>query len=191
MEGLTGHAPPALSETSLDGSPMDATASDAYAEHTVRADFERTPQLRASDADREAAADRLRIAAGEGRLEADELDERLSGVYGARWCSELVGLTSDITPPEATAVRPVFVQRRAARVNLFAVGSLLSGFFWFFWLGSLAAIPLGMVALKQIRESGGTQMGRSLALIGIALGFVGVLMLVAFLGLANLRADWD
>ncbi len=155
------------------------------------ADFERTPQMRASDADRDAAADRLRVAAGEGRLDADELDERLSRVYGARWCSELVGLTSDVTPPAAVAARPVFVQRRPTKVNLFAVASLLCGFFWFFWLGSLAAIPLGVVALKQIRDSDGTELGRGMALMGIALGFVGVLTLMGFIGLANLRADLD
>ncbi len=155
------------------------------------ADFERTPKMRASDADREAAADRLRVAAGEGRLDADELDERLSSVYGARWCSELVGLTSDITPPPATVVRPAFVQRSPTRVNLFALGSLCAGLFWFGWLGSLLAIPLGYVALKQIRESGGTQLGRSMALVGVALGFVGVLVLLAFLGLVTAGASWD
>ena len=38
-----------------------------------------TPELRASDADREQAADLLRHAAGEGRLTVEELDERLAG----------------------------------------------------------------------------------------------------------------
>ena len=155
------------------------------------ADFERTPRMRASDADRDVAADRLRVAAGEGRIDPDELDDRLSGVYGARWCSELVQLTSDVTPPAATVVRPVFVRRPATRVNLFAVGSLFSGLFWFFWLGSLAAIPLGYIALKQIRESEGTQLGRSMALIGVALGFVGVLTLLAFVGLLTRGVGWD
>ena len=147
--------------------------------------------MRASDADREAAADRLCVATGEGRLDADELDERLASVYRARWCSELVALTADVTPPAAVAMRPVFVQRRRAKVNLYALGSLLCGFFWFFWLGSLAAIPLGYVALKQIRESEGTQLGRSLALIGVALGFVGVLTLIAFLAVVDRLADWS
>lgn len=155
------------------------------------ADFERTPRMRASDADRDVAADRLRIATGEGRLDPDELDQRLSGVYGARWCSELVELTADITPPATAMTRPVFVRRPATKVNLFAVGSLFSGLFWFFWLGSLAAIPLGYIALKQIRESEGTQLGRGMALIGVALGFVGVLTLLGFLGLLTRGVDWD
>ena len=174
----------------LDGSTMDATTPDPYACLTVLADFERTPQMRASDADRDAAADRLRVAAGEGRLDADELDERLSSVYGARWCSELVELTSDVTPPAATALRPVFVQRPPAKLNMFAVASLFSSVF-FFGPGSLAAIPLGYVALKQIRESEGTQLGRSLALIGVAIGFVGLLFLLVGLGIATRGIDWD
>ena len=39
--------------------------------------------LRASDADREATAQRLHTAATEGRLDAEELDERLTAVYAA------------------------------------------------------------------------------------------------------------
>ena len=35
------------------------------------------PPMRASDADRERVAERLRSAAGEGRLLTDELEERL------------------------------------------------------------------------------------------------------------------
>ena len=154
------------------------------------ADFERTPQMRASDADREAAADRLRIAAGEGRLDADELDERLSNVYRARWCSELMGLTSDVTPPPAVAARPVFVQRPPAKLNLYAVASLAFSVF-FFGPGGFAAIPLGYVALKQIRESEGTQLGRGMALVGVALGFVGALMILAAVGFGLRGIDWD
>jgi hypothetical protein len=60
-----------------------------------------TPELRASDADREATAERLHAAALEGRLDAAELEERMSAAYAARWCSELAQLTADVTPPPA------------------------------------------------------------------------------------------
>jgi hypothetical protein len=40
--------------------------------------------LRASDADREAVAERLRQAAIEGRLDADELEQRLHVAFRAR-----------------------------------------------------------------------------------------------------------
>ncbi len=45
--------------------------------------------LRASDADREATVERLRVAATEGRIDPDELDDRLTAAYGSRWCHEL------------------------------------------------------------------------------------------------------
>ena len=51
---------------------------------------------RAGDADREAVAERLRIAAGEGRIELWELDERLGQAYGARTYGELAPLVADL-----------------------------------------------------------------------------------------------
>ncbi len=154
-------------------------------------EYERTPQLRASDADREAAADRLRIASGEGRIDADELDERLTAVYTARYCSELTRMTSDVTPAAVPVVRPVFVTPTVRKVNLYAVASLMMGLFWMGWFGSLAAIPLGHVALRQIRRSGGTQAGRRLAILGLVLGYVGLLSLLAFSGMMSRGLDWD
>lgn len=59
-------------------------------------DAERTPELRISDDDRHAAAEILREAAGEGRIDLDELDERLERVYAARTRSDLVPLTADL-----------------------------------------------------------------------------------------------
>jgi hypothetical protein len=54
------------------------------------------PELRASDADRERAADTLRRAAGVGRLTVDELDERLNAAYAARTRAELERLVADV-----------------------------------------------------------------------------------------------
>jgi Domain of unknown function (DUF1707)/Cell wall-active antibiotics response 4TMS YvqF len=54
------------------------------------------PALRASDVERERAADQLRHAAGEGRLTVDELDERLTRCYGAKTVGELAELTADV-----------------------------------------------------------------------------------------------
>jgi hypothetical protein len=59
------------------------------------------PALRASDADRERVADVLRDAAGDGRLDLDELDERLHAAYAARTHAELVPLTADLAAPDA------------------------------------------------------------------------------------------
>ncbi|HZE39926.1 MAG TPA: DUF1707 domain-containing protein [Stackebrandtia sp.] len=51
---------------------------------------------RASDADRQAVADRLRVAQNEGRLDLSEYDERLQQAYGAKTYAELDALIADI-----------------------------------------------------------------------------------------------
>ncbi|MCX5114831.1 DUF1707 domain-containing protein [Streptomyces sp. NBC_00378] len=61
-----------------------------------------SPELRASHADRDRVVDVLRIAAGEGLLTADELDERLETALSARTLSELTTLTADLPPVSAT-----------------------------------------------------------------------------------------
>jgi hypothetical protein len=142
-----------------------------------------TPDLRASDADRESTAERLRVAATEGRLDPEELEARLSAAYGARWCSELERLTVDVTPPAPPAAPPVFV-RAQARTNGFAIASLVLGLLWMWWLGSVLAIVFGHVALKQINRSAGTQSGRGLAIAGLALGYFGTLALLLVVAFA-------
>jgi hypothetical protein len=52
--------------------------------------------LRASDADRDAVAERLRAAAVEGRLEADELEQRLHVALRARTYGQLQQLLDDL-----------------------------------------------------------------------------------------------
>ena len=56
----------------------------------------RSSSLRAADADRDAVAERLRQAAVEGRLEPDELEERLHTALRARTYGELDRLTGDL-----------------------------------------------------------------------------------------------
>jgi hypothetical protein len=57
-------------------------------------------QLRVSDNEREQVAERLREAAGEGRLGLDELEERITAVYSAKTYAELEPITRDL--PAAT-----------------------------------------------------------------------------------------
>jgi hypothetical protein len=61
--------------------------------------------LRASHEDRDRVVDQLRVAAGDGRLTAEELDERVELALGARTYAELVPLTADL-PPSATPAVP-------------------------------------------------------------------------------------
>ncbi|NPC95784.1 DUF1707 domain-containing protein [Nocardioides sp. zg-DK7169] len=64
----------------------------------------RPPELRISDADRHRLAEFLREAAGEGRLEVDELEERLEATYAAKVYADLVPLVIDL--PGASSVVP-------------------------------------------------------------------------------------
>ena len=53
-------------------------------------------RMRISDADRHRVAEVLREAAGEGRLDLDELDERLGLAFAAKTYADLVPITADL-----------------------------------------------------------------------------------------------
>lgn len=53
-------------------------------------------RMRISDADRHRVAEVLRDAAGEGRIDLDELDERLELTWAARTYADLVPITADL-----------------------------------------------------------------------------------------------
>src|SRR5580693_5549409 len=53
-------------------------------------------ELRASHMDRDRVVELLRVAAGDGRLTPEELDERLEAALTARTYSELAVLTTDL-----------------------------------------------------------------------------------------------
>jgi hypothetical protein len=106
----------------------------------------RQPELRASDADREQLADELRAHAVAGRIDTDELEERVQTAYSARTLGELDALRRDLpaTPEQlALAVRERrsqlvrrTIQETGGSLGLFAVctaiwiGSGATGFFW-------------------------------------------------------------
>ncbi|HET7357412.1 MAG TPA: DUF1707 domain-containing protein [Nocardioidaceae bacterium] len=68
-------------------------------------------ELRISDAERHDVAEVLRQAAGEGRIDLAELDERLEATYAAKTYADLVPITSDLPAHHPTAgpapARPV------------------------------------------------------------------------------------
>ena len=66
----------------------------------MSADF---PELRASDADRDRVLDVLRDAAGDGRLTAEEFDERMQAALSSRTLGDLAALTADLGPGPAPA----------------------------------------------------------------------------------------
>ncbi|MGH3350690.1 MAG: DUF1707 SHOCT-like domain-containing protein [Nocardioides sp.] len=69
-------------------------------------DQPRRADLRISDADRHEVADILREAAGEGRLEIDELEERLEEAYKAKTYADLEPITSDLPVAGRAPARP-------------------------------------------------------------------------------------
>lgn len=65
-----------------------------------------TGPLRAADADRVRAAEVLRRAHDEGRLDLLEYDERLVAAYAARTYADLAALTADLPAEPARAAAP-------------------------------------------------------------------------------------
>lgn len=63
-------------------------------------------KLRASHADRDRVVETLRVAAGDGRLSAEELDERLELALNARTYAELAALTTDLPETADAAIVP-------------------------------------------------------------------------------------
>ncbi|GAA2356020.1 DUF1707 SHOCT-like domain-containing protein [Nonomuraea africana] len=75
------------------------------------------PHMRVSDADRERAARQLQKAFAEGRLDAEELDERLGLAFGAKTYGDLTAPLSDL-PAAGAFVPAVFSAPHAEAVVL-------------------------------------------------------------------------
>jgi Flp pilus assembly protein TadB len=105
--------------------------------------------LRASDADRERTADRLRKAAAEGRLLTEELEERLESAFSARTYGQLNAIVADIPgrdlttrgqAPRLAPLSPTFsvavVVAVAVTLALVAVVLVLTGVLavWILWI---------------------------------------------------------
>jgi hypothetical protein len=120
-------------------------------------------ELLASDADRDRVAERLRAGAGEGRLTAEELEERLERAFSARTDAELAPLVADlpgVVSPEPAGVPGRARRRRPDRDHLrayIAVNAMLvaiwaltgAGYFWPIW-------PILGWGIGVIADSGGS-----------------------------------
>jgi hypothetical protein len=105
-------------------------------------------RLRASDADREQVAERLRQATAEGRLHTDELEHRLGAALSAKTYGELDALVSDLPTPAlarrgrsalAPWLPPVVALALVIPVVLLVlavVAFVVTGLFvgWLFWI---------------------------------------------------------
>ena len=91
----------------------------------------RRPTLRASDADRDRIAERLREAAAEGRLLAHELEQRLGVALRARTYGELDAVVSDLPAKHRSSspvpwIRPVMAVAIAiATLAVLALAALI------------------------------------------------------------------
>jgi uncharacterized membrane protein len=60
---------------------------------------------------------------------------------------------------------------------------------WLYWIGSILAIILGIVALRQIDRSGGAQKGRGFAMAGLVIGLATILLVVVAIAAVTLLGD--
>lgn len=84
---------------------------------------EASPALRASDADRDHAAGRLRDGLASGRLTLDEFSERVDGTQLARTVDELTALTADL-PEGMPGTAPATGRRTPARWSVAIFGGV-------------------------------------------------------------------
>ncbi|MEV4638276.1 DUF1707 domain-containing protein [Actinoplanes sp. NPDC049548] len=138
--------------------------------------------MRVGDAERQAAADRLKVALEEGRLELNEYDERLQRAYAAKTYGELDGLTADlpgVIPAQRAQVVPqpdreaplgtsgMEEMRKPSGppwlasyagvvvvcVIVWALSSLASGEFIYFWPGwMLIPLVFGVIGRRASRR---------------------------------------
>ena len=81
----------------------------------------RPSNLRASDADREQIAERLRKATAEGRLLAEELEQRIGAAFSARTYGELDALVADLPDNRPAPSRRHPVARLSGPVGVLAI----------------------------------------------------------------------
>ena len=139
-------------------------------------------RVRASDADREHIIGVLREAFAEGRLTAEEHSARVEQAYAARTYAELATVSADLpagslaSPPAparstpATGLAPATHRRTNSLAVAALVCSVIPG------LPQLAAIALGIGALRQVRRTG--ERGTALAAAGLVIATLALLLTV-------------
>jgi hypothetical protein len=139
-------------------------------------------RVRVSDADREHIVGVLREAFAEGRLTAEEHSARVGQAYGARTYAELAAVSADLpagslaSPPAPVSRTPVTGLAPAThrRTNSLAVAALVCSVIP--GLPQLAAIVLGIAALRQIRRT--SERGTALAAAGLVIATLCLLLTV-------------
>jgi hypothetical protein len=91
--------------------------------------------MRASEAEREATVEELRRHGAAGRLDLEELEERIGAAFGARTRDELAELRSDLPAPpppsDFSEHLRIFLAIQLLLVAIWAVTG--AGYFWPVW----------------------------------------------------------
>jgi Domain of unknown function (DUF1707) len=104
--------------------------------------------VRVGDADRERVVEQLRGHSIAGRLDADELDERLGRAYAARYGAELQAVLAELPtererrPARRSRRRPPFALLPIALAALIGAAAL-TGAWWLLWLIWPVVVVLG------------------------------------------------
>ncbi len=102
-----------------------------------------SPEMRASDRDRDRVADTLREHMAQGRLTLDEFNERLEAVYSSKTYGELARLTADLPDIDLNnlpARQQPQAERRPAKAmdkglkGAWAAWAMASSINWVIWL---------------------------------------------------------
>ena len=96
----------------------------------------RPEDLRVSDVERQAVAERLQVAQNVGQLDIHEFDERVRSVWSARTRGELQRVTADLPAPPPAAQAPG--RRPARRVFSDTGGGVTMRILSIIWLASVA-----------------------------------------------------
>jgi uncharacterized membrane protein len=145
--------------------------------------YGQSSMMRASDADRERAADVLKAGFAEGRLQRQEFETRLTRVHQASTYGELQALVADLPQgpvqqhaqpqPYYGPAHPV-VMPPPPQTNGNATAALICGLLTTVTAGltSIPAVILGHKARAEIRRTG--EDGDGQAITGLVFGYLGI-----------------
>src|ERR1700749_4287514 len=89
----------------------DEAGTDATRSEAARSEVLARENLRASHEDRDQIVEQLRVAGGDGRLDAEELEHRVEPALTARTYGQLSRLVADLPAAPGTTARPKDVVR--------------------------------------------------------------------------------
>jgi len=117
-----------------------------YYERDIEPVATKTPAgpLRVGDAERERTAELLRAHATAGRLDADELEERLERAYSARYAADLEAVLAELPEEPAPRARPQAsgpTPLLPVAVIALLVIAAVTGSWWLLWL----ILPIGFI----------------------------------------------